>query len=375
MTIEIKEIPLDGNLDDFLNVVDTVYAGDPMYVRPLDFDIKSRLSRKNPFFRHADAVVLCAYENGLCVGRATAQIDEAWNDRYQEKTGFFGFLETVDKQAVVDALLRRAESWLKTRGMTRIIGPFSLNSNEEIGCLIDGFETPPMILMPHNRRYQAGLIEAAGYKKVKDLFAWRYVVRPLPPRAQKGYDMTASLPEVTARHLDKSKIEREVELVMDIFNDAWSDNWGYVPLTKPELKKLADELKLILVPELTYLVSVDGEPAAFAIALPNVNEHLRGLNGKLFPTGFAKLLWGLKVQGTTTARLALLGVRKKYRNSKKYGGLSTYMYAELSRSGQRLGIHWGELSWTLEDNTPVNLGIKMMGGKVYKTYRVFEKAL
>src|SRR5690606_15555758 len=191
----------------------------------------------------------------------------------------------------------------------------------------------------------------------------------------KGYDMIASLPEVTYRHVDKSNINREVDLVMDIFNDAWSENWGYVPLTRAELNKLADEFKLILEPQLTYVVSIDGEPAAFAIALPNINEHLRTSGGKT-ALGLLNLAWGLKVKkSTTTARLALLGVRKKYRQNKKYGGLSTFMYAQLAKSGQRLGINWGELSWTLEDNTPVNLGIRMMGGKIYKTYRIYERAL
>jgi len=152
-------------------------------------------------------------------------------------------------------------------------------------------------------------------------------------------------------------------------------NWGFVPLTRAELKKLGEDFKLILEPKLTFLVSIDGEPAAFAIAIPNINEHLRYLSGKLLPTGALQLLWGLKVKGTRTARLALLGVRKKFRNTKKYGALSTFMYAEMSKSGQRLGIDWGELSWTLEDNAPVNLGIKMMGGTVYKTYRIYKKPL
>jgi hypothetical protein len=229
--------------------------------------------------------------------------------------------------------------------------------------------------MPHHRPYQGRLVEGAGYAKEKDVFAWRYIVGPLPPRAQRASDAIKALPEVTCRHIDKSKIEREIELVMEIFNDAWAENWGFVPLTRPELKKMAEEFRLILVPELTLIVSVDGEPAAFAIAVPNLNEHLGNLSGKLFPTGAISLLWGLKVKGTKTARLALLGVRKKFRNMKKYGALSTFMYGELAKSGQRLAIDWGELSWTLEDNAPVNLGIKLMGGTVYKTYRVYKKEL
>jgi hypothetical protein len=375
MTITVKDIHLGGDLSDFLSVVDEVYAGDPHYVRPLDFEISGRLSRKNPFFEHAEGMAFVAYENGLPVGRCTAQVDAAYSARHGEGAGFFGFLDTVDKQEVTTALLERAASYLRERGMKRMLGPFSVSSNDEIGCLVDGFNTPPMIMMPHHRSYQGKLIEGAGLQKAKDLYAWRYVVGPLPPRAQKGYDQIAALPEVSVRNVDKSNLSREIEEVMSIFNDAWSDNWGYVPLSRAELAKLAEDFKLILEPRLTVVIAIDGEPAAFAIALPNLNEHLKGQGGQLFPTGALSLLYGMKVKGTRTARLALLGVRKKYRTMKRYGGLSTYMYAELAKSGQRLGIDWGELSWTLEDNTPVNLGIKLMGGKIYKTYRIFDKAL
>lgn len=375
MTIIVKDIPLGGDMRDFLSLVDEVYAGDPNYVRPLDFDISGRLSRKNPFFEHAEGIAFVAYEHGLPVGRCTAQIDSAYNDLHRDSVGFFGFLDTVDKQEVATALLDRAAAWLRERGAKRMMGPFSISSNDEIGCLVDGFGTPPMVMMPHHRSYQGSLIEGAGLKKIKDLYAWRYVVGPLPPRAQKGYDQIAALPEVSVRNVDKSRLPQEIEEVMSIFNDAWSDNWGYVPLSRAELAKLADEFKLILEPRLTVVINVDGEPAAFAIAVPNINEHVKGLHGQLFPTGAASLLYGLKVKGTRTARLALLGVRKKYRAMKRYAGLSTYMYAELAKSGQRLGIDWGELSWTLEDNHPVNLGIKLMGGKIYKTYRIFDKDL
>ncbi len=375
MAIEIREVAIGGDLRDFLDVVDYIYRDDPSFVRPLDFDLKQRLSEKNPFFKHGKGVIFTAYRNGWCVGRCSAQIDHAWNDRYQEKCGFFGFFDTIDDQAVADALLQRATAWLKKEGMTRMIGPMSLNSNEELGCLIEGFDTPPMVMMPHHREYQGGLIENSGLTKCKDLFAWRYVVGELPKRAQKAVDVIEALPEVSARHVDKKNLESEVRLVMDIFNDAWSDNWGFVPLTEPELTKLAEDFKLLLVPELTYIVEIDGEPAAFAIAIPNLNEFIHDLDGKLFPVGFAKLLWRFKVEGGKTARLALLGVRKKFRQTKKYGALSTFMYAKLSRSGARLGIDWGELSWTLEDNAPVNVGIKFMGGKIYKKYRIYERSL
>jgi hypothetical protein len=232
-----------------------------------------------------------------------------------------------------------------------------------------------MILMPHHLPYQGGLIEKAGLPKLKDAYAWRYVVGDVPERARKAHDEIEALPEVKSRHVDMKNLDAEVRVIMDMFNDAWSDNWGFVPYSEAELAKLADDLRMIAVPDLTYIAEIDGEPAAFAVALPNVNELIHDLKGSLFPLGLPKLLWRLKVVGPKTARLALLGIRKKYRNTRKYAGLSTYLYAKMNRVGRDLGIQWGELSWTLEDNGPVNVAIRFMGGKIYKKYRLYEKTL
>ncbi len=375
MSVEIRRIGVGGKLNDFLGVVDYIYRDDPHFVRPLDLDMSQRLSHKNPFFEHAEAEFFTAHRNGKCVGRATAQIDRLHLERYNDGVGFFGFLDTINDQEVVNELLAAAEGWLRARGIKRMRGPMSLSINEEMGCLVDGFDMPPMILMPHHLPYQAALIQKAGFAKLKDLYAWRYSVGDVPKRAQKAHDEIAALSEVTSRHADKQHIERDVGIVMDVFNDAWSDNWGFIPYTKSELKKMAEDFKLLLVPELTQICYVDGEAAAVAVALPNLNEIIADFRGKLFPFGLPKLLWRLKVERPKTARLAILGIRKKYRNVRKYAGLSTYMYVELNNAGARAGFRWGELSWTLEDNAPVNVAIKFMGGKIYKTYRIYEKEL
>jgi len=372
MSLEIRERPIGSKLKDFLDVVDYIYQGDPEYVRPLDMELRQRLSKKNPFFEHAEGTIFTAHRNGWCVGRCTAQIDRGHLERYRDDVGFFGFFDTADDAEVAQALLDQCARWLSARGMKRMRGPLSLNMNEEIGCLIEGFDTPPMIMMPHHRPYQGGLIEQAGLSKVKDLYAWRYTVGELPKRAAKARQDIEALPEVRSRHTDKRRLQAEVRVIMNVFNDAWSDNWGFVPLTENELKKMADDLKFIVVPELTYITEIGGEPAAVALAFPNINELIRDLDGKLLPTGLAKLLYRLKVKGPKTARLMILGIRKKFRNVRKYAGLSIYLYAKLNESGKKLGIEWGELSWTLEDNAPVNVGIKFMGGKIYKRYRLFE---
>ncbi len=375
MNLEIRETQIGGKLKDFLNVVDYVYRGDPNYVRPLDMELKDRLSAKNPFFEHAEGVIFTAHRNGWCIGRVTAQIDREYLSRYNDDVGFFGFLDTIEDQGVANALLEAASNWLRDRGMKQIRGPFSLSINEELGCLIEGFDTPPMILMQHHRPYQAGLIQAAGFEKAKDFYAWRYHVGEIPERARKAHDEVEALPEVKSRHVDMKNLDAELRIIMEVFNDAWSDNWGFVPLTERELSKLAADLRLIAIPELSYITEVDGEPAAVALAFPNINELIADLNGKLLPLGLAKLLWRLKVVGPKTARLAILGIKKKFRTQRKYAGLSIYLYAKMNAAGKRLGLEWGELSWTLEDNGPVNTAIKLMGGKVYKKYRLFEKTL
>lgn len=375
MTVEIRETPLGGRLDDFLDVVDYIYRDDAGYVRPLDMDVKQRLGKKNPFFEHGEATIFTAYRSGWCVGRCTAQIDREHLERYRDDAGFFGFLDTIDDAEVARALLDAAASWLERRGMKKIRGPLSLNINEEMGCLVDGFDTQPMLMMPHHRPYQGALIERAGFEKIKDVYAWRYVVGEVPKRAQKATAEVEALPELHARHIERKTLERDIRIIMDVFNDAWSDNWGFVPLTENELKKMAEDLQWILMPELSYIAEIDGEPAAVALALPNINEMIGDLHGKLLPLGLPKLVYRLKVQGPKSARLIILGIRKKFRHVRKYAGLSTYLYTKMNQSAQRLGIGWGELSWTLEDNAPVNTGIRFMGGTVYKRYRVYERAL
>lgn len=377
MAIELREISSGKKvLKDFLDVVDHIYAGDPNYVRPLDFDVSDRLDpKKNPFFEHAEGTGWVAYRGSQPVGRITAQIDHEHLARHKDAAGFFGFLDTVEDEELARALLERAGSWVKSRGMKHLRGPFCLNINEETGCLVEGFDTPPNALMTYHRPYQGGLIEKAGLRKVKDLYSWGYEVGKVPSRAQKAHDEIAAMPEIKVRPVDKKNLLRDVGILMDIFNDAWSENWGFVPLTQNELKKMAQDFELILMPELTKIVEIDGAPAAVSLAVPNINEAISDLGGKLFPFGFARLLWRLKVRGVKTGRLVILGIRKRYRNVRKYGGLSAYLYVSMNHAAHLLGLERGELGWTLEDNAAINAGIRLMGGKVVKRYRIYEREL
>ncbi|MCL2824688.1 MAG: hypothetical protein FWD57_11915 [Polyangiaceae bacterium] len=375
MPIKIEQTPLGGNLKHFLNVVDTIYHDDPNYVRPLDLDIKERLSHKNPFFEHSEGTIFTAFINNKCVGRCTAQIDREHLRRYDDGCGSFGFFDTINNAEVAKALLDRAADWLRCRDMKIIRGPLSLCTNEELGCLVQGFDTPPYFMMPHHRDYQGQLIEAAGLAKVKDLFAWHYKINDIPARAARAHATIAAMPEVKVRSVDYKHAERDIRIIMDVYNDAWSSNWGFVPLTENELAKMAADMKLILIPELSEIIEINGEPVAVAMSIPNINEMIGDINGKLFPTGAAKLLWRLKVKGPKSARLIILGIRKKLRGMRKFAGLSTFMYVEMHHRAKRIGLTDGELSWTIEDNAPINIGISFMGGKKYRIMRLYEKSI
>lgn len=373
MSVEIREVPLNGNLRPFLDVVDEIYRADPYYVRPLDLMIKDRLSPKSPFFQHADGTLLLAYRHGRCVGRSTAHIDHEHLAKHRDDTGFFGFFDTEKDAEVASALLNHASRWLSDRGMKRIRGPLSLSMNDEVGCLVEGFDSPPMLMMPHHRPYQAGLIEQAGFERIRTMYAWKYDVGNLKRRVQQAHDTIAALPEVSSRPVNMNNVEGDTRIVMELYNDAWADNWGHVPMTPAELRALAKDFKLLLRPEITRIAFIEGQPAAVAIAVPNLNEALRDLHGKLLPLGLFKLIYRLKLQQMQTARLIILGIAKRFRNNRKYAALSLYLYAKLNDGGQKLGIKWGELSYTDEANGPVNTAIKMMGGSIYKKYGVYER--
>ncbi len=376
MVVEISRIAPGENVSDFLKVPHVVYQGDPHWIAPLSMLFGEQLDpKKNPFFEHAEAMYFVARKGDDLVGRCTAQIDHEHQKRYGDAAGFFGFLDTIDDPEVAKALLDAAADWLRERGMKTIRGPVSLSINEELGCLVNGFDSPPFMMMPHHRPYQGALIEGQGFSKLKDVFAWSYTVGDIPARAQRAHDQMMAEPSLKIREVDLKQADRDMRIVMDIFNDTWSNNWGFVPMTEGELRKTVQDFKLILNPKIALIAEIDGEAAAIAIAVPNLNEAARDLGGSMFPFGWLKFLWRLKVSGTKSARLILLGVRKKYRDQKKWMPLSVALYAIMNNRARALGMTHGELGWTLEDNAPVNVGIKAMGAKPYKTYRVYEKSL
>jgi hypothetical protein len=305
------------------------------------------------------------------VGRVSAQIDHLVKE---PDIGHFGLVVAENDPQVFAALLGAVEAWLRQRGKTRVLGPFSLSINEETGLLIAGFDTPPMIFMSHDPPYAGQRIEAQGYAKAKDLIAYRFdLARGFPPRIRKLMDRLRPV-GITVRPIDMSNYETEFAMVMEIFNDAWSENWGFVPFTQAELKHMAKGLKPLLDPRLTAVVEQNGKALGFGILLPNLNEAIRDFKGKLLPFNWVKLLLRLK-RGTRTGRVPLMGVRRSFSGGLVTGALPMLIIDSMHRGALAKGMQHLELSWILEDNRPMRRIIEELGSEAYKTYRVYEKLL
>jgi hypothetical protein len=374
--IEIREVTDASDLNTFISVPWSIYQGDPNWVPPLKFERKAAFSAKNPYFLHARWKAWVAFQGGKPVGRISAQIDELYLQRHDDKTGFFGLIEAPDDPEVFAALFDTAEAWLKEQGMDTVLGPFNLGINQEIGCLVEGFDTPPYLMMGHARPYYNGAIEARGYEKAEDVLA--YVLREdmfaLPENLQRLMKRLSR--KMQLRQVDRKNTATELEILRDIFNDAWSQNWGFVPFTKEEFSAIGKELFMITPPDFTWVAETDGEPAAFMILLPNLNEVIADLNGKLFPFGWARLFWRLKVRSPKTARIALMGVRQKYQHTRLGPALAFLTIQALyDPIMSRKHMEEIEMSWILERNQATRNIIETVGGVVSKRYRMYRKAL
>ena len=375
VSISVHSAGRDG-LGEFIEFPYRLFASDPAWIPPLRREMRERLDpAKNPFFSHAEAAFFVARKNGQVVGRCSAQVDQEHLKTHNDNTGFFGFLDTVNDQSVCDALLAAARSWLQERGMLAMRGPVSLSMNDEAGVLVSGFDSPPAMMMPHSLPYQSQLIEHSGLHSVKELNAWRYDVGAIPQRAIDAWNHVRDLQDLRFRSVNMRRLQQDVAFVHEILNDAWSSNWGFVGMTPAELNKLANDLKLIIDPRISFFVEVEGHPVAMCICLPNLNEVIADFDGNLGPINIARLLWRIKVKTPQSARLIVLGIRHAYRKRKRYGALSTAMYVEIAKRAATAGYKWAELGWTLDDNHRINAGITKMGARIYKRYRIYEQQL
>jgi hypothetical protein len=373
-TGSVKIVKVEGRraLNDFIGLLWPLYQDDPVWIPPLILERRSQLAPKNPYFEHAAFNSWIAYRDGQPVGRISAQIDRLHLDRHQDGTGFFGMLEAEDSPETFQLLMQTAETWLRQKGMRRVAGPYNLSINQELGLLVDGFDTPPVMMMGHARPYYGGRIEANGYRKEKDLLAYIVDSSFAPPRAMQAI-MARTKNRIRIRSLQKARLDQELRIIRDIFNDAWSQNWGFVPWTNAEFEHLAKDLKLLVEEDLVHIAEAEGEPAAFIVGLPNINEAIRDLNGRLLPFGWLKLLWRLKVKYPQTGRVPLMGVRRKYHDSMLGAALAFGVIAALQPALIRHGLQKMELSWILEDNMGMRNILEAISGRVYKTYRIYSK--
>jgi hypothetical protein len=370
----IEPVSSRRRLNEFIEVPWTIYRDDPHWVPPLWFEQKQRLTSKNPFFEHARWQAWTARQEGRVIGRISAQIDRLYQERHGRKVGYFGMLEAADDAGLFLSLLQTAENWLRDQGMQQACGPFNLSINEECGLLVDGFDTPPCIMMGHARPYYAARVEAAGYTGAKDLLAYHIAPDFDAPRIMTRLAEMAAR-QVKVRCLRRKQLKQELEILRDIFNDAWFNNWGFVPFTEAEFADIGELLTVLVGDDFVQIAEIDDRPVAMIVALPNINEIIRDLNGRLLPFGWLKLLWRLKVRYPTTARVPLMGVRREYQHTRLGPALAFMVIDAVRQSLIRRGIHGVELSWILDDNHGMRNIIETIGGRAYKRYRIYEKTL
>ena len=373
--VEIVPVTGKAELERFIQVAMRINACDPNYVAPLMFERREALSPKhNPFFEHADVQFWLARTDGRDVGRISAQIDHLARTNPTKPAGYFGMIAAEDDDEVFSVLFETAETWLRSRGRTQAIGPFNLSINEEVGVLVDGFDTPPMLMMPHDAPFTARRIEEQGYAKVKDLFAYISGVPTFTPGVQARLNRPLPIGMVL-RPVRMEKFAEDLRLLVEIWNDAWSENWGAAPITEAETTYLGQSLRLILHPRLLWFLEIDGEAVGFGALLPNLNDATYDLGGKLAPFGWMKLLWRLKVKGVKRGRVPLMGVKKRFARDRR-GILAPFVILDaIRREGVKLGIREAEYSWILEDNLPMRHILEGFGASIYKTYRIFGKTL
>ena len=376
-SITVRPVVTKKDRKAFVDLAWEVYKNDPAWVPPLKDEVHGLITPgKNPWFEHARAQLWLAERGGKVVGRISAQVDELVQVHMGQGTGQWGMFEALDADAAA-VLIATAEEWLREQGMTRALGPISLSIWDEPGLEIEGFDQPPTAMMGHHKPEYRGWIEAAGYEKAKDLLTYEVNIEHWEdPKIDRLIAMGERNEHVRIRQVDKSKFDEEARIILNILNDAWSNNWGYVPLTESEIAYAGKKLKPIIYNELVRVAEVDGEPVAFMITIPDINELTRDLNGELFPFNFIKLLWRLRKPKTRRARVPLMGVLRKLHNT-RMASMLAFMMIEYSRreSVNKFGISVGEFGWILEDNKGMLSIAELPGAHVNHRYRIYEKQL
>ncbi|MEP1230980.1 MAG: hypothetical protein ABJG88_09925 [Litorimonas sp.] len=377
--IDIHAVETRKQVKAFLNLPYTLYKNEPNWRAPLRFERAAQVDpRKNPAAKPITHQFFLAYKDGQLLGRVAAFINASHDAHYNDNAGFFGYLDTVADSEITRALLAAAEEWVKSQGRDKIFGPAQWSVNEECGLLIDGFDTPPAILMPYGRPDYQTSVEEYGFEKVVDLYAYMSDLHAGYPRSRiiqalVGYaDKTPSL---TWRRLDKSNFVEDIKIAMDIFNDAWSENWGFIPFTPEQILHTAKEMKPIIVHDSFWIGSIDDKPVAYVCMIPDINEVAKGFNGRLLPFNWARFLWRLKVRKVKRLRLPLMGLRREWHNKRKGVALTTKICELAYAGGRDNGYTHCELSWILEDNDGMKAICDQAQAEHYKTYRMYQKSI
>jgi GNAT superfamily N-acetyltransferase len=367
--LEILEVKTKKELKKFIDFPYSLYAKDPLYVPTLKREVREQLTEKNPFFQHAEAKYFVAEDRGKIIGRIASIINMRHREFHHEKAGFFGFFESINDPEVSGRLLDAAAQDLKVKGMDMMRGPMNFSTNEECGFLIEGFDDPPMLMTPYNPPYYCDLMGQYGLQKIKDLYAYIYEVQETPPEKVVRVAAIAERRGISVRPIVKNKFHEEMLVFKEVYNSAWENNWGFIPLTDAELYCLGERLKQIVVPELTLIAEDQGKPVGFLGMVPDFNSVLRHMHGRLTPLSMIKALY--YARKITGLRLLLLGIKREYRNK----GVEALLIREVFKEIKKRGYERIEFSWVLEDNIPIQRIIEMADGRLYKKYRIYEKSL
>ncbi len=368
--IQVEEVRDRRQLDAFLKLPWAVYKGDPLWVPPLLMERRAFVDpKKNPFFQHADVALFLARDHRGPVARVAAIVNHNHNSFHNERVGFFGLFESLEHYDAAEAVLERAASWLRDRGMEVMRGPASFSTNEEVGLLVEGFEESPMILMPYNPRYYSEFMERYGLSKARDLYAYIRTAEDMPERLYRIVERAKERGKFQLRKLNLKDLKGEILRFKEVYNAAWEKNWGFIPMTEAEIDHMASELKKIIDPDLVFFAEVDGRIVGFSLTLPDINQALKRINGRLFPFGLLKLLYySRKID---QVRVLILGVTEGYRKA----GIDAALYLETFKEGIRKGMKRGEFSWILEDNKAMIGPLEAIGARRYKTYRIYDLTL
>ena len=376
--ISIRPIAMaGGDLEAFIRLPWRLYADDPAWVPPLLMERRDFFNtKKNPYFEHARAQLFLAERDGKVVGRISAQVDDLMRQHMAPGIGQWGFFECEDDPQIARALIGAAEQWLAAHGTTEALGPISFGMWDEPGTLIDGFGTRPLLFMGHHLQRYPALIEGCGYGKAKDLYAWALdIAKGFPERINKLVEIGERNPRIRLRPVDMKRFNDEVSLIIDILNEAWSKNWGYTPLTPAEKAYAIKSWKPLIIPDWVRIAEYDGAAVGFMITLPDLNEWIDDLDGKLFPFGWAKLLWRIQRKRGTRVRVPIMGLRSQLQTSKQGALMVMMMIEHIRRDVVARGYTFGECSWILDDNDGMNAILEAIDSRCYKTYRIYRRSL